>query len=133
MTPKAVLSEWVDAFNRRDAKAVARLYAQDAVNFQVAEKSVEGRQAIEANLEYFFSAFPDNVCKPVNMFEDGEWAMLEWEGWGTHLGEFAGQTPSGKKFELRGCGFFHVKDGKIAYQRGYWDRATWFGQIGIPL
>lgn len=77
MTPKAVLSEWVDAFNRCNAKAVAQLYDKDAVNFQVAEKPVQGRQAIEENLEHFFMAFPDNVCKPVNTFEDGEWAILE--------------------------------------------------------
>lgn len=29
--------------------------------------------------------------------------------------------------------FFHVVDGKIWYQCGYFDKATWFGQLGIPL
>jgi limonene-1,2-epoxide hydrolase len=41
--------------------------------------------------------------------------------------------PNGKAFTLRGCGFFHVVDGKIKYQRGYWDRATWFKQLDIPV
>ena len=41
--------------------------------------------------------------------------------------------PNGRSFTLRGCGFFHVTDGKILYQRGYFDKATWFGQLGIPL
>ena len=44
-------------------------------------------------------------CVPVNLFEDGEWAILEWK------------DPQ----ERLGCGFFHVIDGRIALQRGYWD------------
>ena len=47
-------------------------------------------------------------CIPVNLFEDGEWAILEWKDPKDRLG----------------CGFFHVIDGKIALQRGYWDSAT---------
>jgi limonene-1,2-epoxide hydrolase len=34
---------------------------------------------------------------------------------------------------LRGCGFFQIVDGKIRSQRGYWDRATWFNQLGLPV
>jgi len=26
-----------------------------------------------------------------------------------------------------------VVEGKIKFQRGYWDKATWFGQLGLPL
>ena len=42
-------------------------------------------------------------------------------------------APNGRFFTLRGCGFFHVVAGKIRYQRGYFDKVTWFGQLGIPL
>jgi len=24
-------------------------------------------------------------------------------------------------------------EGKIKFQRGYWDKATWFGQLGLPI
>jgi len=41
--------------------------------------------------------------------------------------------PNGRTFTLRGGGFFRVTEGKIVFQRGYWDKATWFGQLGIPL
>jgi limonene-1,2-epoxide hydrolase len=34
---------------------------------------------------------------------------------------------------LRGCGFFQIENGKIIFQRGYWDKATWFGQVGLPI
>jgi hypothetical protein len=48
------------------------------------------------------------VCIRENLFADGEWAILEW------------RDAEG----LRGCGFFHVVDGKIAFQRGYWDKLS---------
>jgi steroid delta-isomerase-like uncharacterized protein len=80
-----------------------------------------------------FAAFPDSFTHVENLFEAGEWAMLEWSGGATWRGEFAGMPPNGKTFTLRGCGFFHVVDGQIKYQRGYWDRATWFKQLDIPV
>jgi steroid delta-isomerase-like uncharacterized protein len=133
-TPKEVLQSWVNALNARDAHAAAALYHDDAINIQVAADSpVQGRQAIFEDFTKFFHAFADNYTHIENLFEDGEWAIIEWSGGGTFLGEFAGMAPSGKKFTLRGCGFFHITEGKIRFQRGYWDKATWFGQIGIPL
>ena len=89
----------------------------------------------------FFQSFPDSYtpskrrcsCRVENIFEDGEWAIIEWSGGGTLVGEFAGQAPTGRSFMLRGCGFFHIVDGKIRFQRGYWDKATWFKQLGLPV
>ncbi len=132
-TPKEVLQAWVEALNARDAQKAA-LYHEDAINIQVAADSpIYGREAIFQDFVNFFRAFPDNYTHVENLFEDGEWAIIEWSGGGTFLGELAGIKPSGKKFTLRGCGFFQVKGGKINFQRGYWDKATWFNQIGIPM
>ena len=117
-SPREVVLEWVDAFNRRDADAAAALYHDDAVNLQVAEGSpTVGRQAMRDGFAYFFRAFPDNYTNPVNLFEDGEWAILEWT------------DPKG----MRGCGFFHVKNGKIAFQRGYWDKLSFHKLYGTPI
>ncbi len=133
-TPREVVQDWVAAFNQRDAHAAAALYHEDATNFQVAlGNPTVGQQAILDELLCFFHAFPDNFTHVENLFEDGEWAILEWSGGGTWRGEFAGMAPNGRTFTLRGCGFFHVTDGKIRFQRGYFDKATWFGQLGIPL
>lgn len=133
-TPKQVLTEWADAFNRRDAVAAAALYHENAINLQVAVgEPIQGRVAMLENFDGFFHAFPDSYTHVEHIFEDGEWAIIEWSGGGTFLGEFAGLKPTGKTFTLRGCGFFHIVDGQIRFQRGYWDKATWFGQIGVPL
>ncbi len=107
MQPRELVQAWVDAFNRADVDELAAMYAENATNHQVAESPVNGREAIRAMFAAGFAA-AEMRCIPENLFEDGEWAVLEW------------RDPSG----LRGCGFFHVVDGKIVFQRGYWDKLT---------
>ncbi len=116
VTPKSVVGAWVSAFNRADADAVASFYTADATNHQVAQEPVVGRAAI---LEMFRREFSnaEMECIVENLFEDGEWAILEW------------RDPHG----LRGCGFFRVVSGKIVFQRGYWDKLSFLRTHGLPL
>jgi steroid delta-isomerase-like uncharacterized protein len=133
-SPREVALAWLVAFQQRDAHAAAALYHEDAINHQVAAgEPAVGRAAILADLQAFFRAFPDSYTDRENLFTDGEWAIIEWSGGGTWKGEFAGCAPNGRSFTLRGCGFLHVVEGRIRFQRGYWDRATWFGQLGIAV
>jgi limonene-1,2-epoxide hydrolase len=114
--PRELVRAWVEAFNRADADALADFYTEDAVNHQVAEAPVRGRAAIR---EMFASGFAaaNMVCIVENIFEEDEWAILEW------------RDPLG----LRGCGFFHVVDGKIVFQRGYWDKLSFLRSHGLPI
>ncbi|WP_296612073.1 nuclear transport factor 2 family protein [Sphingomonas sp.] len=106
-TPRGVVRRWIAAFNAADPDALAALYHDDATNHQVALHPVKGRDAIHAMFVKEFAG-TQMECLPVNLFEDGEWAILEWKDPQDRLG----------------CGFFHVIDGRIALQRGYWDSAT---------
>lgn len=116
MRPKEVVKAWVSAFNQADIDTLVLLYAPDAVNHQVTEDPVKGRDAIRAIFRAAFEA-AKMVCIVENIFEDGEWAILEW------------RDPLG----LRGCGFFHVVNGVIVFQRGYWDKLTFLKIQGISL
>lgn len=116
MEPKDLVERWVEAFNRADVAALSALYAYDAINHQVAESPVAGRAAIARMFRTDFAA-AEMTCIPENIFQGGEWAILEWP------------DPLG----LRGCGFFRVVDGKIAFQRGYWDRLSFLKAHGLPL
>ncbi len=107
MRPKELVQAWVEAFNRGDAEELEAFYTEDAINHQVANEPIAGRAAIGEMFRREFAA-ANMVCLVENLFEDGEWAILEW------------RDPLG----LRGCGFFHVLDGKIAFQRGYWDKLS---------
>jgi limonene-1,2-epoxide hydrolase len=116
MQPRELVAAWVEAFNRGDPDEVAAFYAERAVNHQVVREPIEGRAAIREMLARDF-AEAKMVCIVENIFEDGQWAILEW------------RDPLG----LRGCGFFRIEDGKIAFQRGYWDRSSFLKAHGLPL
>lgn len=82
MTPKEVLEKWIDCFNASDVEGIAALYADDAVNHQVANAPVAGKEAIRRMFAGEF-ATAKMVCIVENIFEDGEWAILEWKDpWG---------------------------------------------------
>ena len=46
MQPKELVTLWVEAFNEGDADKIAKFYADDAVNHQVANEPVKGKKAI---------------------------------------------------------------------------------------
>ena len=116
MSPKRLISQWVETFNRADADALAEFYTEDAINHQVNSDPVVGKAAIQ---EMFANEFAraEMVCIIENIFEDGDWGILEWK------------DPKG----LRGCGFFQTSNGKIVFQRGYWDLLSFLRQQGLPL
>jgi len=114
MSPKILVTQWVEAFNRQDVDALAAMYAVDAINHQVAEEPVIGREAIRRFFQSGFAQF-EMHCIVENLFEDGPWAILEW------------RDPKG----LRGCGFFLIPAGLIQFQRGYWDKLSFLRQQGI--
>lgn len=113
--------------NSHDVEAATSVYHDNATNLQVAIGTpLIGKDAIREDFADFLKTFLILSQKLKIFFEDGEWAIIEWSGGGTF-------KPTGKKFDLRGCGFFHIIDGKIKFQRGYWDKHTWFSQVGLPI
>lgn len=115
-SPRELIREWVTRFNKADPDSLAELYHEEAINHQVNQQPVNGKEAIR---EMFRSEFAqaNMVCLIEQILEDGEWAILEWK------------DPLG----LRGCGFFQCQDGKIVFQRGYWDRLSFLRMHGLPM
>ncbi len=66
MRPKEIVEAWLDAFNRADVAALTMLYREDAINHQIAESPVEGREAIRAMFEAGFASV-HMVCIPENL------------------------------------------------------------------
>lgn len=116
MTPKGLVQEWVRRFNAADVDGLAALYAEEATNHQVVMEPLHGRVAIARMFATEFGRASMH-CTIENLFEDGDWAILEW------------RDPAG----LRGCGFFQVRDDRIVFQRGYFDQLSFFRQQGIAL
>jgi limonene-1,2-epoxide hydrolase len=116
MTPRQLVLRWVECFNAGDIDGLAALYAEDAVNHQVVTTPLHGRAEIRRMFEVEFGR-AEMTCLVENLFECGDWAILEWS------------DPNG----LRGCGFFHVEGGRIVFQRGYFDQLSFFRLQGLAV
>ena len=115
MTSREVVLKYVDAFNDVNIEKLTELYADDAVNHQVVTHPVVGKVAIGEMLRYELLKTP-MVCIVENIFENGEWATLEWK----------------EPFGHRGCEIFHIINGKIKLQRGYYDHLSFLKEHGLP-
>ncbi len=116
MTPRETIKKWVDVFNSANAVALSEFYSENAINHQVANSPVIGKNNIKKMFEDEF-AIANMVCIIENIFEDGNWAILEWK------------DPDG----LRGCGFFEFENSKIKFQRGYWDKLSFLRIHKLPF
>ena len=116
MKPKEILKKWIDAFNRSDMEGLLELYSEHAINHQVANEPKIGKSAIRRMFEDEF-AQTEMQCIPENIFEDGDWAILEWK------------DPKG----FRGCGFFKIENDRICFQRGYWDKLSFLKINNLPI
>ena len=116
MRPKDIVKAWVEAFNRGDPDEMAGFYDDAAVNHQMTREPVVGRAAIREMFAQDF-AEAEMVCIVENIFEDGDWAILEW------------RDPLG----MRGCDFFQIRDDRIVLQRGYWDKLSFLKLHDLPL
>lgn len=116
MEPKQIVQKWVEAFNKGDADLIAEFYSEEAINHQVANEPIVGKSAIKQMFTNEFAA-AEMVCIVDNIFQDGQWAILEWK------------DPIG----LRGCGFFQFENDLIVFQRGYWDKLSFLKAHNLPI
>ena len=116
MSPSDVVREWGRRFNAADVDGLSALYADDAINHQVVTDPLHGRDAIASLFRTEFGR-ATMACEVERILEDGEWAVMEW------------RDPLG----LRGCGFFQVREGRIVFQRGYFDQLSFFRQQGLAV
>jgi hypothetical protein len=114
MTTKEVITSWAELFNSQDVVGLTSLYNEHSVSHQTPNIQIEGKENIKKMFEEEFSQF-EITCYVENIFENGDWGMLEWKGDEDGI--------------LRGYSIFQVIDGKINLQIGYWDNMSFLNQL----
>lgn len=107
MSSKDIIQEWVLAYNYGDAKAISSFYHQDAINHQVTANPIVGKDNIYKKYKEDFETIEMHRIIE-NIFEDGQWIIVEWR-------DLKG---------ARGSGFFQIENNKIIMQRGYGDKLS---------
>ena len=125
------LRDYVKAFNKHDAKAVAALYSQEAAFIERGDTVTAGSDTIESNYQTYFDAFPDATTAVTRSWHSGSTVLFEYVEGGTHTGKHKVHKPTGKKVGYVGASVLQFKpDGLVRQDTTYYDELTKEVQAG---
>jgi steroid delta-isomerase-like uncharacterized protein len=112
-TNKALVREYLDAFNDRDRDAMADLLANDVVEHG-AHEELHGVDEIAAFLDAHFETFPDYSGSAEAIIAEDDLVTVRYTVRGTHTGEYRDIEPTGNKAEWSGLAMYRIEDDRIA-------------------
>lgn len=131
---RALLDDYLQAWNRQDSAAVAGFLADDATVFDaLLANAYHGRaEAKQRVVDMYLRAVPD-----------GQWRLrgepivsaggfsYEWALTGTNSGDWTSYLRArGQKIDFKGITIVRLKNGKISYQANYFDTNALGAQAG---
>lgn len=120
-----------------DNKRLVRRLVEGAVgqhNIDDLEQVAAGPFAEVAKrwVEPFRGAFPDFTMEIVELIAEGEKVVAHFRCSGTHLGEWLGVPPTGRRFEkVTEVYIFEIRDGRLVSALGVEDNLSRLSQLGI--
>jgi predicted SnoaL-like aldol condensation-catalyzing enzyme len=93
--------------------------------------SIVGPALVELHLQAIRKTFPDFVLNTHEVVADQDWVAVRVTGEGTHLGEWLGIEPTGKRIRLRGINLDRVHAGRIVEHWGEADTVGMLMQMGV--
>ena len=93
--------------------------------------SVRGPALVEMHLRAIHTTFPDFTLITHEVVAENDWVAVRVSGEGTHLGEWLGIKPSGRRIRLRGINLDRVQDGRIVEHWGEADTVGMLLQMGV--
>lgn len=113
-TTQAVIDRFNEAFNLRDADAVASLLTDDTVFEDTSPapdgKRIEGKPVVAEFWRAWFTRNPDAVFEAEDVIVSGDRAVVRW---------VYRKTRNGQPWHLRGVDVFTVREGKVAAKLAY--------------
>jgi predicted ester cyclase len=126
------IRQMYDAWNAKDLNRSASYAHADARMMNVPFGATMG---FREYIENWARAFPDGKIEPDNIVVQGDRAIAEFTGRGTHTGTMKGpmgELPATqRRVELKCVESYRFRDGKLAEGRVYFDAFSLFTQLGI--
>ena len=132
-SPQQVWRTYIDAWNRHDIDAILHSVTDDFIYDErpmTMDRPLQGRPAFRAYLERTFAAFPDLSIDLTSCDAGSTLTVSESVMRGTHMGRLNGMPATRQRITVRVACVFEVRDGRLAHERLYWDRANTVRQLG---
>lgn len=129
----AIVEKHVRRENQHDLEGVMATFGENAgYHDEPWSERHEGRDSVRAYYEGLLRALPDLRIDVQQRHVTDEHVILEVVISGTHIGAWRGLPGTGRHVEFPLCAVYAFDDqGKLAWERIYYDRATVLQQIGI--
>jgi predicted ester cyclase len=126
-----------DAERLEAHKAVVRRLVDEVMNagrLDVADELYTPELAADARgwMAPFRQSFPDVRMEVVALVAEGATVAARFVCSGTHLGEWRGHAPTGRRFRVDEVYFFEFAGGRIARAWGIEDTHRRLRQLGLP-
>lgn len=131
MTNQELITFFYDCFNRHDLDAVEPMIDPNIILHDTFLGETSGIDQFKMLGGMFLAAFPDQHTTIVQIVNEGDLIACLHRHEGTHLGDFAGAPPSGRRFSINGLELFRITDGKISEFWRHDDEAGLLRQLGM--
>jgi steroid delta-isomerase-like uncharacterized protein len=125
------VSQYFEALARRDAEAMAALWAPDGVDHIAGQVDAQGPNGVRAYFTELFAAFPDLALTVRSKVEQDDRVAVHWTATGTMTGPLWGVQPTGARIDFEGIDLLQVRDGRIVRNDAVPDSMTVARQIGL--
>lgn len=110
---KALVKQYLTAFNEQDYERLAELAADDMVEHG-AERDLEGIDEIVAYLQSYYEMFPDYAGQMDAIVAEDDLVTVRYTAFGTHTGSYKDVGPTGQYVEWTGMAMYRIEDDHIA-------------------
>jgi steroid delta-isomerase-like uncharacterized protein len=124
-----VLRQHYEVWNQAKLELVDEIYAEDFSSEFVGNVHRTGRDAAREFVIAHRRSFPDWTEKVVDIFAHGDRVVSRYVSTGTHLGEFEGIPPTGRRVVVNEVSVYRVLQGRIVNQWGFPDVMSLLRQL----
>jgi steroid delta-isomerase-like uncharacterized protein len=132
---KALVRRYLDeAVNKGNLDVLDEVMDPNYVNPTIAiGRTPGGRERYKGGVSRERAAFPDLQIRLESVIAEGDLVAYHSVWSGTHLGEWRGIPPTGKRVEWRATCYRRVKDGKLVEGWGTYDWLGVLEQLGASV
>ena len=91
---------------------------------------IRGPEGVKANIQKYIDGFSDARITVDDQIAEGDKVATRWTGRGTHTGEIAGMSATGKQATVTGLTISRIADGKVVEEWTTWDTLGMLVQLG---
>ena len=125
---KAIAKRWnEEVYNTGNVDVIDELAAANYIQYA----QNQDREAYKQGVIKARAAFSDGGITIEDTIAEGDKVVVRWTMHGTHIGEFWGIPPTGKKFTMSGISIYRIEDGKIVEDWANSDTLGMMRQLGV--